>query len=203
MIISEFINKLIINYAFEKIDDEKFKNSLKMKISRTINNDPELSKLYEMAPTKKVSKTIAKDLDNNFLDKLENKLRPYLLKFRNINNNDYNYVKSLFELSKESPKTITSFLNDTIPNIKNKEDARMSKLDKLYLMVETLFNEKYELDEATYYADVLTVTKLINIPDVLTKIKNNEPIPDMHILTESLTRLDKPGKYYVHKKKNR
>lgn len=189
MIISEFIEKIIIKYGFiEKRDDEKFKQNLKMKISRTIKSSSTLNERYKNALKIRVGKTFAKDLDEEFFNDLEDKLKPYLLNVRNIDLNDYLNIEFIIN----HPKSLKSLMNDIPEVIKVNDSYQISKFDKLYLMIETIFNENYYFNEGMYTADILVLKKYLDM--------NNLSDEQMPLVTELLTKLSNPNKYYVSKK---
>lgn len=190
MIISEFVENTIKKYGFiEKKEDEKFKQNLKMKISRTIKSNSKLNDRYKKAPKIRVGKTFAKDLDEDFFKHLETELKPYLLNFRQIDVNDYSYIEFLVN----HPKSLKSLINSIPDVVKVDNSYQLSKFDKLYLMVETIFSESYHFNEGMYTADLIMIKEYLNMD----KLEENQ----MPLVTEMLTRLSNPQKYYISKRK--
>ncbi len=92
----------------------------------------------------------------NFFNDLEDKLKPYLLNVRNIDLNDYLNIEFIIN----HPKSLKSLMNDIPEVIKVNDSYQISKFDKLYLMIETIFNENYYFNEGMYTADILVLKNI-------------------------------------------
>jgi hypothetical protein len=197
MIISDFINKMIKKYNIDIENNPNFKNNFKMKIFREINNDNDLSEIYQNTNEVKIAKTTAKDFDEEFLNKLEKKLKRYILKFNNLDENDYSESEFLINIKKNRPNDYNFIFENTTPSTKSKNLMKLNHRDKIDLMIETLFYEKYELDESLYAAD-LSIIRMFNESNDIEDINISEN--DDNSIIQSLTRIRNPRKYYIKKK---
>ena len=197
MIISEFIEEIVKKYNIDLTSQTNFKQNLKMKISRIIKNDKSLATEYNNATTIKIARTSAKSLSSDFFEKLEQKLLPYLLKSKKttqkITQNEYLASNKLAKLKYSDPEYYNLLTKITTPNIKNKNLIQINHRHKVDLMIQALFYEKYEFEEEQYALDLHFI-----------KLFNNNKLDidkDINIITEALTRIRNPLKFYIHKKK--
>ena len=142
MIIKEFIEH---HQEIYRLDKNTF-SKIKTKVSRELNKIPSWFEIQDKQP---VGKTTAYILDEETIAALTKAMRPYFQKLANIKPED---LKKNIITSKTRMETETGFIKD---NRTSDESYNYSvpKEDKLYVMIEALFNERFELNEDAWNAD--------------------------------------------------
>jgi hypothetical protein len=181
MTIREFIELQLEIY---KIDESKF-NAIKTKISRELKKIDEWMELEEK---ESVGKTTAFKLTESLRRELEVRMRPYFLKISHTNLKD-------FEVEKDNNRRIAFNMESEFKTHegRNQDPYRyeIPTNEKLRVMIESLFFERFELDEESWIRDYSDYMNFADDPEILSS--------DGMALTTM--RLCKPRKYYVKAKK--
>ncbi len=140
MTITEFIEKHQAIYRLEKNTFSK----IKTKVSRELQNIPSW---FDIQEKQMVGKTTAYILDEETIAALTKVMRPYFQKLANIQVDKLN--KNIKSTTYDSN---TGFIRDS--RISDESyNYPVPKEDKLYVMIEALFNERFELDEDSWCED--------------------------------------------------
>lgn len=180
MIIKEFIEH---HQEIYRLDKNTF-SKIKTKVSRELNKIPSWFEIQDKQP---VGKTTAYVLDDETIAALTKAMRPYFQKLANIKPEDLKKNIRTFETRIE---TETGFIKD---NRISDESYNYSvpKEDKLYVMIEALFNERFELDEDAWNADYTNYQLFVSDED--TELSESVVL--------SSYRLKNPMQNYVKNKK--
>lgn len=182
MTIREFIELQMKIYRLEQ-NDENFKK-IKVKITRELKK---IDSWFKITKKQTVGKTSAFVLDETTKKQLEIAMKPYLLKIAKINHTEFQKVKQINEDKAESLNS--PFHKSSIPQ----EEAYIYKVpnhEKMFVMIEALFNEKFDLDEEAWNGDYTNYNLFLDDEEALTSDS----------LALSNLRLQNPLKYYVKKK---
>lgn len=182
MTIREFIELHMEIYRLQ--NDTKIFNAIKTKVSRELKN---IDSWYELEKKQAVGKTTAYILDETTKNELSTAMRPYFQKLAKIQSNEF---------EKEKKANLTRVQNMDSPFVIDNRSAdeayiyEVPKADKLYVMIEALFNEMFEIDEDGWTADYTNRHLFMNDEEAL--------LSDSVALSN--LRLQNPQKYYVKKK---
>ena len=184
--VREFIESQLENYSIKKEHFQK----IKTKVHRELNKMDEWYNLNDN-DKKVVGKTTAYDRDSELCKKLEAVMEPYLLKLSPYSDN---------ELKREGERLRRRAYNMVGPFLVNEDPDRkpfsIPKKDKLELMIEALFYDKFELDEELWNKDYSEVEIMKGETDeYVDSLKN----ASTGIKAQS-ARLQQPLKYYVKPK---
>lgn len=143
MTITEFIE---LHQAIYRLDRNTF-NKIKTKVSRELQNIPSW---FELQETQTVGKTTAYILDEETKKALTIAMRPYFQKLAGIRAEDLNQPTKVTETDIE-----TGFVRDSRTSDEGYRYT-VPKEDKMYVMIASLFNERFELDEHAWNEDYTT-----------------------------------------------
>lgn len=181
MTIREFIELQMQIYNLGT--DKKTFNKIKVKTSRELNK---IESWFELKEKQPVGRTTAYILDNQTKNKLEIALKPYLLKLANINPLDFNKEKQNNLIKAENLDS----KYELAPEFEDGYRFKIPKDEKIYVMIEALFNEKYILDEEAWNKDYTNYHLFLTDEEALSSDS----------LAISNLRLRNPLQYYVKRK---
>lgn len=182
--VREFIESQLENYSIKREHFQK----IKTKVHRELNK---MDEWYNLNDKKVVGKTTAYDMDSKLCKKLEAVMEPYLLKLSPYSDN---------ELKREGERLRRRAYNMVGPFAVNEDPDRtpfsISKEEKLELMIEALFYDKFELDEELWNKDYSEVE--------IMKCETDEYVDSLKNASTGIkaqsARLQQPLKYYVKPK---
>ncbi|HFI0562373.1 TPA: hypothetical protein ACGO35_000046 [Streptococcus suis] len=184
MTIREYIELHIT--LFGLANDKKTFNKIKTKVSRTLN---EIDGWYELDSKVQVGKTTAFVLDDDIYEKLDREMRPYFLKLAKIRAQEFEQTQKRLQLQYQNLNS--EYELSTEPD-KDPYLSEIPREEKLYLMIEALFEDKFELDEEAWKNDLTTQQLFFDDPDYHANTS----------LVMSAVRLRKPREYYVKKRES-
>ncbi len=182
MIVREYIELYQSIYNL----DENTYDKIKAKVYRELRK---LNSWYELDEKQSIGKTTAYVLDEETENKLNKVMRPYFQKLANIQS-------TAFEKQKKANKVFAENLNDLFVSDNRSDEERYTyeipKEDKLYVMIEALFNEQFSLNEELWKEDYTNCQLFFD----------DEEAMESDSLIISTFRLKNPFKYYVKKKES-
>lgn len=181
--IREFIELQMVLYRLDLTNSKTF-NKIKVKVSRELQK---INNWKNRNEKKAIGKTTANLLDDATRRQLEVAMKPYFLKLANINHDDYTREKQ------RNSKRARNIANDYYINPTAEDEAyfyEVPKSEQLFVMIEALFNEKFELDKKSWNEDYTNYQLFINDEEALASDN----------LALSNIRLQYPIKYYVKKR---
>lgn len=169
--------------------DESTTDKIKTKISRILEKNQEWIKIKD----KKTKKNKGAILTETLIKDLDKKLQKYLLKISKIEKSDFERQKAINENISLNINSDFEIITEKVYEFKKEDQYKYSitQKEKINLMIEALFFEKFELDEEKWIEDNSTKNLFIDDEEA---VKSEEVILAM-------TRLNNPIKYYVKKKK--
>ncbi|MBG9984451.1 hypothetical protein HYO62_06045 [Aerococcaceae bacterium DSM 111022] len=181
MTIREFIELQMAIYNL-RVDEKTF-NKIKVKVTRELKK---IESWFELKEKQTVGKTTAYILDEQTKNSLEIVLKPYLMKLANINPNEFEKEK---QINLVKAKNIDSKY-DLASDFEDSYSFSVPMLEKIGVMIEALFNEKYILDEKAWNEDYTNYRLFLTDTEALSSDS----------LAISNLRLRNPLKYYVKEK---
>ena len=189
MIKKDFINQLMNKYNIE--DTDKNFAKIDSKITRIINSNENLKEYYSKLETIRIGKGNNKVFDENIMNLIERQIKDYLLKINNINQKEHSEIETLLSLKNHDNKALFDlFINFGINQPTITGTAQIDRNERLKLFIEALFYSQFEFDETSYVVDLI---KFENF-------KNDEKAEINEEITQVITKLKDPVKYYIKKK---
>lgn len=189
MIKKDFINKLMTKYNIE--DTDKNFAKIDSKITRIINSNENLKEYYSKLEIIRIGKGNNKVFDKNIMNLIEQQIKGYLLKINNINNKEHSEIENLLALKNHDNKALFDlFINFGINQPKITGTAQIDRNERIKLFIEALFYSQFKFDETSYVVDLI---KFENF-------KNDEKAEINEEITQIITKLKDPVKYYIKKK---
>lgn len=182
MTIREFIELQMKIYRIEPTDDNF--NKIKVKTSRELKKIDSWHKLENKQP---VGKTSAFILDEITKKQLEVIMKPYFIKLAKINLEDFEKEK---KFNMEKAESIDSPYHKSSRPQEEAYFYTIPNNEKMFVMIEALFNERFVLDEQSWNEDYTNYRLFFDDEEALTSDS----------LALSNLRLQNPLKYYVKKK---
>lgn len=178
--LSEFIDEQITRFKIEPTENNL--NKIRSKCVRTLKK----LNLWENAETKLVERSKTKIFPQWQIDDLYKETEPYFLKIGNIDEKELeNYRQNIYKMFEERSNSQTSSAN-------NFETIKVSKSEKVALMIEALYNKYFEpIDEKQWNHD-LEISDSASLFD--------EEVQGGIEVFEARKRLKNPIKSYVKEK---
>lgn len=180
MTVREFIELYMELYRLGS-DSDTFKK-IKAKVTRELQK---IESWHKLEDKKVVGKTSAYLLDYETKEQLEKVMKPYFLKLSKISPEDF---EKQLKLNEKKADNISDHINST-----SEDEAyfyEVPKSEQLFVMIEALFNEKFELDKKSWNDDYTNYHLFIN---------DEYALPSDSLVLSNL-RLQNPIKYYVKKR---